>query len=208
MDDQTSKIVAQTIANLAEITTRNTMGAISDKIKKAKAGADKNKTIKELEEMINSLLNDKIELERISKTLENELVSQQISDDDIAFIVDSIVPLVKELTKGDAKQQEYIGYIEKLLSKESLKVMQLVGFNYREAIGGPLTNLCADAIKKLSSNSTDQNEIGVATLKNQTALAQLSADPEAFNRFARLLGREDLVSEVKKVIKSNDDSNN
>lgn len=207
MDDQTSKIVAQTIANLAEIIARNTVGVVSHKIKTVKAGHDKDKVIKELEEIVNSLLGDKIELERISKTLENELVSQQISDGDIDFIVDSVVPLAKELTKNDEKQQEYIGYVEKLLSKESLQVMQLIGFNYREAIGRPLTNLCADKIRKLSSNP-DQNEIGVATLKNQTALAQLSADPEAFNRFARLLGRDDLVNDIKKEIKSNDSSEN
>lgn len=197
MDDQTSKIVAQTIANLAEITARNTIGIVSDKIKAAKTGRNKDKTINELEEIINSLINDKIELERISKTLENELVSQQISDDDIDFIVKSVVPLAKELTKDDEKQQEYIGYVEKLLSKESLQVMQLIGFNYREAIGRPLTDLCANAIRKLSTGS-NESETAIATVQNQTALAQLSGNSEAYNRFVKLLGRDDLIDTSKK----------
>lgn len=196
MEDPTAKIITQTVADLTATAARNTVGAVADKVNAAKKKRDQARTIAELESLINELVNDKLELERIAKTFENELVSQQISDDDISFIVNSAVPLVRDLTKHDAKQQEYIGYIEKLLSKESLKVMQLIGFNYRDAIGRPLTDLCAGAIRKLSSSS-DQNESAVASLQNQTALAQLSTDADAYNRFVKLLGREDLVIKNK-----------
>jgi len=172
MEDPTAKIIAQTVADLTAAAARNTVGAVASKVSAAKKKRDQVKTITELEALINDLVNDKIELERIAKTLENELVTQQISDSDIDFIVNSIVPLVKDLTAGDEKQQEYIGYIERLLSKESLKVMQLIGFNYREALGVPLTQLCAKAISQLGNNEgkieltklNTQNEIGLVQL--------------------------------------------
>lgn len=34
-----------------------------------------------------------------------------------------------------------------LLNKDTLKTMQLLGFNYREAIGQPLTEVCSETIK-------------------------------------------------------------
>lgn len=34
-----------------------------------------------------------------------------------------------------------------LLNKDTLKTMQLIGFNYKQAIGEPLTEACATAIK-------------------------------------------------------------
>ena len=37
--------------------------------------------------------------------------------------------------------------IIKLLNKDTLKTMQLLGFNYKEAIGRPLTNLVASMIE-------------------------------------------------------------
>jgi len=188
MEDPTAKIIAQTVADLTAAAARNTVSAVANKVSAAKKKHDQAKTITELESLINELVNDKIEVERIAKTLENELVSQQISDADIDFIVNTIVPMVEKITENDSKQQEYIDIARQLLSKETLKVMQLIGFNYREAIGKPLTILCRDSIGKLSSKpKVDQVELDVTTVKNQTALAQLSTDKESYDRFARLL---------------------
>lgn len=206
MEDPTARILTQTVADLAAAAARNTVGAVADKISTAKKKRDQAKTITELEALINDLVNDKIELERIAKTFENELVTQQISDSDISFIVNTVVPLVEKFTQGDPKSQEYIGIAKQLLSKETLKVMQLIGFNYREAIGGPLTSLCADVISKLSSKSA-QNKLNIATVRNQTALAQLSTNQEAYNRFVRLLGRDDLVQKSRKEVEDNELSN-
>lgn len=36
--------------------------------------------------------------------------------------------------------------LKELISVDTLKTMQLLGFNYKAAIGEPLTKLCADAI--------------------------------------------------------------
>lgn len=47
-----------------------------------------------------------------------------------------------------------------LLNKDTLKTMQLLGFNYKEAVGQPLTEVCSQAIKeKLKvSSSTSKNK--------------------------------------------------
>lgn len=36
--------------------------------------------------------------------------------------------------------------MKELISVDTLKAVQLLGFNYKAAIGEPLTQLCADAI--------------------------------------------------------------
>lgn len=45
-----------------------------------------------------------------------------------------------------------------LLNKDTLKTMQLLGFNYKEAIGEPLTEVCSNAIRnKLGGLSSKKN---------------------------------------------------
>lgn len=46
--------------------------------------------------------------------------------------------------------------LKDLISVDTLKTMQLLGFNYKAAIGEPLTNLCADAISSLCNKRTNQ----------------------------------------------------
>lgn len=194
MEDPTAKIITQTVADLTAAVARNTVGAVASKVKAAKNKKDQAKTITELESLVNELINDKIELERIAKTLENELVSQQISDTDITFIVNTIVPLVEKFTENDPKRQEYIDIAKQLLSKETLKVMQLIGFNYREAIGAPLTMLCSSAISNLG-NSENKLEQAKLNTKNEIGLVQLSQNKDAYNRFAKLIRRQELIVE-------------
>ena len=193
VDEQTSRVLAQTIANLAEIATRNTFGAISNKIKAAKTSTNKDKTVSQLEEIINELLNDKIELERITKTLDNELVSRQISDSDIDFIVSTVIPIVEQFIHNDAKQQSYVDAIKKLLSKETLLMMQLIGFNYREAIGIPLTRLCAITIGGLAETQ-NKRVLAELNVKYEMSLVELAQDKNSYNRFARMIRRQELIT--------------
>ena len=43
-----------------------------------------------------------------------------------------------------------------LISKDVLKTMQLLGFNYKEAIGIPLTELCANKINSFSQKKKNR----------------------------------------------------
>ena len=62
-----------------------------------------------------------------------------------------------EIEKEKVKAQ-VDGYeqIKELISVDTLKTMQLLGFNYKAAIGEPLTHLCANAIAGWGNKSNAQ----------------------------------------------------
>ncbi len=65
------------------------------------------------------------------------------------FDVNSENEAVQEKTRA---QIDAINGIKELISKDVLKTMQLLGFNYKAAIGEPLTELCANRIKGVTNN--------------------------------------------------------
>ncbi len=66
---------------------------------------------------------------------------------------------------GPQTAQQTIPYeqIKELISVDTLKTMQLLGFNYKAAIGEPLTQICADAI----SNMCSKNKTNTPTQKKR-----------------------------------------
>ena len=74
-----------------------------------------------------------------------------ISDKDIEYLQETIqqaVKILNTLSPELEKPEESIDPFIKLINKDALKTMQLLGFNYKEAIGIPLTEVCARAIYK------------------------------------------------------------
>lgn len=51
---------------------------------------------------------------------------------------------------------ESLNQIKDLISVDTLKTMQLLGFNYKTAIGDPLTQLCAYSIINWGSNTNNE----------------------------------------------------
>lgn len=144
MDPQLQTLAAQ----LADVAIRNTAGSIVDRIKAAQARKKDAETIAELEDIINELMSDKSELVRIAQAYEEEFVAQRISPTDIAYISDNLVPQIQRLAEsatangGDgAAAAQLIELLQPLLSVETVTVLQLLGFNFRKAIGEPLTDL-------------------------------------------------------------------
>ena len=96
-----------------------------------------------------------------------------ISDDDIVHLHNTVARLLEIIkafqlasawVKGEEeieivkKQVESYEQIKELISVDTLKTMQLLGFNYKAAIGEPLTQICADAISNMGSkNKTNTN---------------------------------------------------
>lgn len=176
MDDQ---IVAQLAANLVEAAARNSASFISNKIRAAKAKKNDKETINELEEIISDLLNDKSEIQRIAQAYEQELVSQKITEDDIKYIIENILPIFSEFIPNKVQIEQ----MKKILSVESLTIMQLIGFNYKQAIGEPLTLLTRKAIEsKIPMDSkTNANYV--------LAMAKLAEDENATKRYFQLTGQ-------------------
>ena len=92
-----------------------------------------------------------------------------ISDEDIEYLQNTISKVLDLLVgaqfidinnedpaiQAKAKsQKDTVESIKGLISKDVLKTMQLIGFNYKAAIGEPLTVLCAEKIKALSNNNS------------------------------------------------------
>lgn len=62
----------------------------------------------------------------------------------------------KEMAKVEAQVESY-EKIKELISVDTLKIMQLLGFNYKAAIGEPLTQICANAILKIGEKGRSQS---------------------------------------------------
>ncbi len=194
MDEANTKLLAELGVKLTESAVRNTAGAISDKISSIKAKRDDKQTIRELEDIVNNLLDDKSELVRIAQAYEQELVSQKISDEDIEYITTTLIPLAEtfiektEDEKERAKNQENLEMIKAVLSKETITVMQLIGFNFKQAIGEPLTSLIRRLIEsKMPINDTELKRLNVI---NSNLSIEIAKDESATNRLMKLLGRE------------------
>lgn len=182
--------VLQAGVNLAESMTRNSGTLIWNRIRAARDSGRHEEAITALEEIINDLLADKQELVSIAKSYQSELVSQQLAAGDVQYIVGTLFPLVKQLMEASpGEDEDVVEKLEKLealkpfLSVETVNVLQLLGFNFRRAIGEPLTALCESLITSRVNRST---ELQLEQLKNQQALVSLALDEAAFHRFIAL----------------------
>lgn len=194
MDEQSTRLIAEMGARLTESTVRNTASAISNKISSLKAKRDDKQTIRELEDIVNGLLDDKNELVRIAQAYEQELVSQKISDADIAYITDTLVPLIEQFINRieddteRAKSQSYLDIIKSIISKEMITVMQLIGFNFKKAIGEPLTAL----LRRMIESKIPESDLELKRLSiiNSNLSIEISKDEESYKRFLKLINRE------------------
>ena len=65
----------------------------------------------------------------------------------------------EEIEKVNTQVKSY-EQIKELISVDTLKTMQLLGFNYKAAIGEPLTQICATAISHIGNkkNNSQSNQ--------------------------------------------------
>ena len=201
--------VLQLGAQLTASMARNSSTMVMDKIRTMRASGRQEDTIAGLEEIINDLQEDKRQLVQIAQAYQSELVSQQLAPGDIKYIADTLIPLLEQLigtaaedadpdadedadSAADAKKKESLKQLElmkSLLSVETANVLQLLGFNFRRAIGEPLTSLCESLIlAKVTPSDDFQQQLQLASYQNHTALIGLAADPQAYERFRSMMG--------------------
>lgn len=201
--------VLQLGTQLTASMARNGSAMIMDKIRTMRASGRQEETIASLEEIISDLQEDKRELVQIAQAYQSELVSQQLAAGDIKYIAETLIPLIEQLigasaeeldsdadeevsAAAEAKEQESLKQLElmkSLLSVETANVLQLLGFNFRRAIGEPLTSLCESLILSRVTSADDvQQQLQLASIRNQTALVELAANPQAYDRFRSLMG--------------------
>lgn len=182
-------------AQLSDVAVRNTVGGVWGRIRAVKARRDQEETIRELEQVVNDLLEDREELVSISRSYREYISAQEISEEDLAFISEALIPRITELaakTGTDTEQvEEMVAVLEPLLAVETIKVMQLLGFNFRRALGESLTVLVSAFITaRAPLGGRAKEELHLAQLQHQTEMARVVADEQAFDRWQRLFGAE------------------
>lgn len=150
--------------SLATLAVKGTATAINTKIKAIKDEKNLEKVRNTYEEIVSELLSEREEAIRIAQAYKTELDRIVISDEDIEHLhntVSRVLEIVKafQLISASAKGDEEIQkiteqvksyeQIKELISVDTLKTMQLLGFNYKAAIGEPLTQICAKAITSI-----------------------------------------------------------
>lgn len=150
---------------LTETAVKHTWSKVSDSLRQIKSNKDKNSQILEYEQLIRDLVSEKSELEDIANEYKQELEKISISDADIESLHQTVETTFKIIMDSgiidydsDADQASTTKSIEALLAllnSNTLRTLQLLGYNYKEAIGAPLTEATSSFIlNKLSPEVT------------------------------------------------------
>lgn len=140
---------------LTELAVKGTATAVATKIKTLKNEKDQEKMRNAYDGIINELLSEREEAVRIAQAYKSELEKVSISDEDIEHLnhtVERLLELFGEYQVSSSEDEENEQVVEEvqkrintfeqikeLISVDTLKTMQLLGFNYKSAIGEPLT---------------------------------------------------------------------
>lgn len=173
--------------SLAETLTRNTATAINDRVRSLKAANKKDEAIAGLEELVSELISDKADVARIAQAYQSELVAQRLSAGDVEYITKKVLPVVESLLEASGQEAGQLDQFKPLLSAETVNVLQLLGFNFRRAIGEPLTELVS---KKILANASVSEELQLAVEKRQQLYLQVALDAESYARFREMFPTE------------------
>ncbi len=159
--------------SLTTLAVKGTASAINAKIKSIKNERNLENVKNSYDEIINELLSEREEAVRIAQAYKTELDRIIISDEDIKHLhntVSKVLNLLKNMQllsvsnkseeeKNKVKEQvATYEQIKELISVDTLKTMQLLGFNYKAAIGEPLTVICANAITSLGGKENNKTK--------------------------------------------------
>lgn len=187
--------LATMMAHLAQLAIPSATATIYTKVETITKGKANEQTINELKQIINDLVHERNDLVAIAQAYEQELVGQRLQDKDIKYIIDSVLPVLKDLVDKmpttdtqKAQAEETLDILTRLLSVEMLTVLQLVGFNYKRAIGEPLTLVLQKLISSLSRPDPQfEAENNRLNLETSLALANIALDDEATERLKQMM---------------------
>jgi len=154
MSDQFN-LLAEAGANLTALAVKGTVSAVTTKIKAMKTEKNLEIVRNKYDELINEILSEREEAIRIAQLYKSEVDRIEISDKDIEHL-NKTISQVLSILKGMSPSVNVEGFsqFQGLINVDTLKAMQLLGFNFKAAIGEPLTTLCANAILSKNKNKT------------------------------------------------------
>lgn len=185
---------------LTELAVKGTATAVSSKIKAIKEEKSAEKIRSTYDEIINELLNEREEAVRIAQAYKSELEKVVISDEDIQHLhntvsrileiikesqIASVKPFGDEAVDAIKKQVETYEQIKALISVDTLKTMQLLGFNYKAAIGEPLTLMLKNFI--LSKVAEPDSLIALQKIVTPE-MVEILKDETAYENFKQITG--------------------
>lgn len=180
------------LLRLGELAVRNSAGAIYTRVQSVKTRKSDQSTTNELVDIINELVEEKTQLIGIARGLEGQVVAQRISDEDLEFITEKLVPTVERMIEladaDDRPAPELVDIIKELLSKETLEILQLVGFNFKAAVGQPLTEIVQRKILALVPKSDASDDVKRMQMEHQLEVLKLVQNSDAYDRLQELNG--------------------
>lgn len=151
--------ISETIANagveLGILAVKGTTAKINSKIQSMKTEREADKLRNSYDDIVNELLSERADALRIAQIYKEQYEQVTIKDEDIEYLHNTLIRIISLFSSfGNVTEEQSASFrqIAGLLNKDTLKTMQLLGFNYREAIGEPLTEICANAIKSKLGN--------------------------------------------------------
>lgn len=197
MDEMLATELAGLGVSLTELAVKGTVTAISTKVKAIKEEKNIESVKAKYDEIINELLSEREEAVRIAQAYKSELEKVVISDEDIQHLhntVSRILEMIKDLSANDgtenAQMSEQIKtyeQIKELISVDTLKTMQLLGFNYKSAVGEPLTMLLRNLIL---SKVQDPDSVNSFKKLVTPEMVEILKDETAYQNFKQIMGME------------------
>ena len=155
---------AQLGVSLATLAAKGTASAIAAKVRSLKEVRNADTVRTAYDELISELLEERAEAILIAQAYKDALDRVEISDEDIQSLNNTLGRVLDifglgvesdNLADENARSQAIaIRQLRELISADTLKTMQLLGFNYKAAIGEPLTKLCAERIAALGKSAS------------------------------------------------------
>ena len=158
MDETYIQMMAEMGISLAELAVKGTATIVNKKVRALKDVKDAEKLRTTYDGLLNEVIQEREEAIRIAQAYKSELDRIEISDDDIKHLhetVSRVLDIIKALSPETPVDS--FEAIKELISVDTLKTMQLLGFNYKAAIGEPLTTLCASAISSWGNKKNSQS---------------------------------------------------
>lgn len=186
--------------SLAELAVKGTATAISGKIRAIKEEKQIDKIRNTYDEIINELLNEREEAVRIAQAYKSELEKVIISDADIEHLHNTVSRILEIIKKSQISSAEQISpeavekvknqvksyeQIKELISIDTLKTMQLIGFNYKSAIGEPLTLMLKNFIL---SKVTEPDSFKVLEKIVTPEMVEILKNNTAYTNFKKITG--------------------
>ena len=185
---------------LAELAVKGTATAVSNKVRAIKEEKNIERIRNTYDEIISELLSEREEAVRIAQAFKAELEKVVISDEDIQHLhntVSRILEIIKKMQISSAEpageeaveavkaQVESYEQIKELISVDTLKAMQLIGFNYKSAIGEPLTLMLKNFIL---SKVTEPDSLKTFEKVVTPEMVEILKDDTAYENFLKIMG--------------------